>query len=83
MNTNTLTFKNKLDSHQYQMLMRFLTHMGIEVTESQGYDFYYELSLEELEELRRSDQEIESGETISREDLFKELRGEYATNKMD
>jgi hypothetical protein len=57
--------------------------MGIEVTESQGYDFYYELSLEELEELRRSDQEIESGETISREDLFKELRGEYATNKMD
>lgn len=83
MNTNTLTFKNKLDIHQYQMLMRFLTHMGIEVTESQGYDFYYELSLEELEELRRSDQEIESGETISREDLFKELRGEYATNKMD
>ena len=80
---NTLTFKNKLDFHQYQMLMRFLTHMGIEVTESQGYDFYYELSLEELEELRRSDQEIESGETISREDLFKELRGEYATNKMD
>ena len=61
MNTNTLTFKNKLDFHQYQMLMRFLTHMGIEVTESQGYDFYYELSLEELEELRRSDQEIESG----------------------
>ena len=57
--------------------------MGIEVTESQGYDFYYELSLEELEELRRSDQEIESGETISREDLFKELRGEYATNKMN
>ena len=57
--------------------------MGIEVTESQGYDFYYELSLEELEELRRSDQEIESGETISREDLFNELRGEYATNKMD
>jgi len=83
MNTNTLTFKNKLDIHQYQMLMRFLTHMGIEVTESQGYDFYYELSLEELEELRRSDQEIESGETISSEDLFKELRGEYATNKMD
>ena len=82
MNTNTLTFKNKLDIHQYQMLMRFLTHMGIEVTESQGYDFYYELSLEELEELRRSDQEIESGETISSED-FKELRGEYATNKMD
>ena len=80
---NTLTFKNKLDFHQYQMLMRFLTHMGIEVTESQGYDFYYELSLEELEELRRSDQEIESGETISSEDLFKELRGEYATNKMD
>ena len=57
--------------------------MGIEVTESQGYDFYYELSLEELEELRRSDQEIESGETISSEDLFTELRGEYATNKMD
>lgn len=57
--------------------------MGVEVTESQGYDFYYELSLEELEELRRSDQEIESGETISREDLFKELRGEYTTNKMD
>ena len=57
--------------------------MGIEVTESQGYDFYYELSLEELEELRRSDQEIESGETISSEDLFKELRGEYTTNKMD
>ena len=83
MNTNTLTFKNNLDFHQYQMLMRFLTHMGVEVTESQGYDFYYELSLEELEELRRSDQEIESGETISREDLFKELRGEYTTNKMD
>ena len=57
--------------------------MGIEVTESQCYYFYSELSLEELEELRRSDQEIESGETISREDLFKELRGEYATNKMD
>lgn len=54
--------------------------MGIEVTESQGYDFYYELSLEELEELRRSDQEIESGETISSEDLFKGLRGEYVTN---
>ena len=80
---NTLTFKNKLDFHQYQMLMRFLTHMGIEVTESQGYDFYYELSLEELEELKCSDEEIEKGETISSKDLFKELRGEYTTNKMD
>ena len=41
-------------------------------------DFYYELTDEEIQRLKKSEEQIKAGKTISHEELFNQLRGRYA-----
>ncbi|MBI1647211.1 toxin-antitoxin system, antitoxin component [Capnocytophaga sp. 051621] len=77
MYTNTITFKENLPFQQYQMIMNFLDNMGIEVVEPKEQDFYYELSLQDLEKLKRAEQQSKEGKTISMDDLLSKLKAKY------
>ena len=77
MYTNTITFKENLPFQQYQMIMNFLDNMGIEVVEPKEQDFYYELSLQDLEKLKRAEQQPKEGKTISMDDLLSKLKAKY------
>ena len=77
MYTNTITFKENLPFQQYQMIMNFLDNMGIEVVEPKEQDFYYELSLQGLEKLKRAEQQSKEGKTISMDDLLSKLKAKY------
>ena len=77
MYTNTITFKENLPFQQYQMIMNFLNNMGIEVVEPKEQDFYYELSLQDLEKLKRAEQQSKEGKTISMDDLLSKLKAKY------
>jgi hypothetical protein len=55
-----------------------LLNIGIQIAEPEEDDFYYELSSEEVERLRKSEQQIKEGKTISSDQLFKKLRAKYA-----
>ena len=50
MSTNTIQLKEKLNFHQYQMIVNFLEEIGIEVLPPQE-DPYDGLSLEELQKI--------------------------------
>ena len=41
-------------------------------------DFYYELTDQEIQRLKKSEEQIKAGKTISHEELFNQLRGRYA-----
>lgn len=41
-------------------------------------DFYYELTDEEIQRLKKSEEQIKAGKTISHEELFNQLRSRYA-----
>ena len=77
MYTNTITFKENLPFQQYQMIMNFLDNMGIEVVEPKEQDFYYELALQDLEKLKRAEQQSKEGKTISMDDLLSKLKAKY------
>ena len=77
MYTNTITFKENLPFQQHQMIMNFLDNMGIEVVEPKEQDFYYELSLQDLEKLKRAEQQSKEGKTISMDDLLSKLKAKY------
>ena len=77
MYTNTITFKENLPFQQYQMIMNFLDNTGIEVVEPKEQDFYYELSLQDLEKLKRAEQQSKEGKTISMDDLLSKLKAKY------
>ena len=77
MYTNTITFKENLPFQQYQMIMNFLDNMGIEVVETKEQDFYYELSLQDLEKLKRAEQQSKERKTISMDDLLSKLKAKY------
>ena len=77
MYTNTITFKENLPFQQYQMIMNFLDNMGIEVVEPKEQDFYSELSLQDLEKLKRAEQQSKEGKTISMDDLLSKLKAKY------
>ena len=77
MYTNTITFKENLPFQQYQMIMNFLDNMGIEVVEPKEQDFYYDLSLQDLEKLKRAEQQSKEGKTISMDDLLSKLKAKY------
>ena len=77
MYTNTITFKENLPFQQYQMIMNFLDNMGIEVVKPKEQDFYYELSLQDLEKLKRAEQQSKEGKTISMDDLLSKLKAKY------
>ena len=78
MYTNAIPLREKLDFQQYQKAVKALLNIGIQIAEPEEDDFYYELSSEEVERLRRSEQQIKEGKTISSDQLFKRLRAKYA-----
>ena len=49
-------------------------NIGIQIAEPEEEDFYYELSSEDIERLKKSEQQIKEGKTISSEELFQKLR---------
>ena len=78
MYANAITLREKLDFQQYQKAVKALLNIGIQIAEPEEDDFYYELSSEEVERLRKSEQQIKEGKTISSDQLFKKLRAKYA-----
>ena len=76
MYANAIPLREKLDFQQYQKAVKALLNIGIQIAEQD--DFYYELSSEEVERLRKSEQQIKEGKTISSDQLFKRLRAKYA-----
>ncbi|GJH40300.1 hypothetical protein RCZ04_08500 [Capnocytophaga sp. HP1101] len=78
MYTNAIPLREKLDFQQYQRAVKALLDIGIEIAEPEEDDFYYELSSEEIERLKKSEQQIKEGKTISSEELFQNLRTKYA-----
>ena len=40
-------------------------------------DFYYELTDEEIQRLKKSEEQIKAGKTISHEELFNQLRSRF------
>ena len=67
MYTNAIPLREKLDFQQYQKAVKALLNIGIQIAEP-----------EEVERLRRSEQQIKEGKTISSDQLFKKLRAKYA-----
>ena len=51
--------------------------MGIEVEEPEYIDFYYELSDEDIEKIKKSEQQIKESKTITNEALFNKLESKY------
>jgi hypothetical protein len=77
MSTNVIPLKEKLDFSQYQTILKFLDNMGIEVEEPEYIDFYYELSDEDIEKIKKSEQQIKESKTITNEALFNKLESKY------
>ena len=77
MSTNVIPLKEKLDFSQYQTILKFLDNMGIEVEEPEYIDFYYELSDEDIEKIKKSQQQIKESKTITNEALFNKLESKY------
>ncbi|HFA9658080.1 TPA: hypothetical protein WM899_002194 [Neisseria gonorrhoeae] len=77
MSTNVIPLKEKLDFYQYQTILKFLDNMGIEVEEPEYIDFYYELSDEDIEKIKKSEQQIKESKTITNEALFNKLESKY------
>ena len=77
MSTNVIPLKEKLDFYQYQTIFKFLDNMGIEVEEPEYIDFYYELSDEDIEKIKKSEQQIKESKTITNEALFNKLESKY------
>ena len=77
MSTNVIPLKEKLDFSQYQTILTFLDNMGIEVEEPEYIDFYYELSDEDIEKIKKSEQQIKESKTITNEALFNKLESKY------
>ena len=78
MYTNAIPLREKLDFQQYQRAVKALLNIGIQIAEPGEEDFYYELSSEDIERLKKSEQQIKEGKTISSEELFQKLRAKYA-----
>ena len=77
MSTNVIPLKEKLDFSQYQTILKFLDNMGIEVEETEYIDFYSELSDEDIEKIKKSEQQIKESKTITNEALFNKLESKY------
>ena len=76
MSTNTIQLKEKLNFHQYQMIVNFLEEIGIEVLPPQE-DPYDGLSLEELQESR---EQIKQGLFSTNEEVLRKVKERYGAN---
>ena len=79
MSTNTIQLKEKLNFHQYQMIVNFLEEIGIEVLPPQE-DPYEGLSLEELQKIEESREQIKQGLFSTNEEVLRKVKERYGAN---
>ena len=79
MSTNTIQLKEKLNFHQYQMIVNFLEEIGIEVLPPQE-DPYDGLSLEELQKIEESREQIKQGIFSTNEEVLRKVKERYGAN---
>ena len=79
MSTNTIQLKEKLNFHQYQMIVNFLEEIGIEVLPPQE-DPYDDLSLEELQKIEESREQIKQGLFSTNEEVLRKVKERYGAN---
>lgn len=77
--TNTIQLKEKLNFHQYQMIVNFLEEIGIEVLPPQE-DPYDGLSLEELQKIEESREQIKQGLFSTNEEVLRKVKERYGAN---
>ena len=79
MSTITIQLKEKLNFHQYQMIVNFLEEIGIEVLPPQE-DPYDGLSLEELQKIEESREQIKQGLFSTNEEVLRKVKERYGAN---
>ena len=68
---NTIILKNQLDFQQYQLAVKALADMGIEVAEPEDS---FEITEEDIRSIERAREDIKHGKVHSNEEVFNEAR---------
>ena len=68
---NTIILKNQLDFQQYQLAIKALADMGIEVAEPEES---FEITEEDIRSIERAREDIKHGRVHSNEEVFNEAR---------
>ena len=68
---NTIILKNQLDFQQYQLAIKALADMGIEVAEPEDS---FEITEEDIRSIERAREDIKHGRVHSNEEGFNEAR---------
>ncbi|MDU6659361.1 MAG: toxin-antitoxin system, antitoxin component [Capnocytophaga sp.] len=68
---NTIILKNQLDFQQYQLAVKALADMGIEVAEPEDS---FEITEEDIRSIERAREDIKHGRVYSNEEVFNEAR---------
>ena len=71
---NTIILKNQLDFQQYQLAVKALADMGIEVAEPEDS---FEITEEDIRSIERAREDIKQGRVHSNEEVFNEARAYY------
>ena len=71
---NTIVLKNQLDFQQYQLAVKALANMGIEVAEPEDP---FDVTKKDIRAIERSREDIKHGRVYSNEEVFKEVRAYY------
>ncbi|MDO5608782.1 MAG: toxin-antitoxin system, antitoxin component [Capnocytophaga sp.] len=79
---NVIPLKRNLSFQEYQLAVKVLEDLGVEIGEPGEADFFYDLSKEELQILKISDEEIKAGKVVSEEEVNERIKAIYE-NKMD
>ena len=68
---NTIILKNQLDFQQYQLAVKALADIGIEVAEPEDS---FEITEEDIRSIERAREDIKHGRVHSNEEVFNEAR---------
>ena len=68
---NTIILKNQLDFQQYQLAIKALADMGIEVAEPEDS---FDITEEDIRSIERAREDIKHGRVHSNEEVFNEAR---------
>lgn len=68
---NTIILKNQLDFQQYQLAVKALADMGIEVAEPEDS---FGITEEDIRSIERAREDIKHGRVHSNEEVFNEAR---------
>ena len=71
---NTIILKNQLDFQQYQLAVKALANMGIEVAEPEDS---FGITEEDIRSIERAREDIKHGRVYSNEEVFNDARAYY------